>query len=309
MHRHERGGLGFVGSLVAYARLVRLPNLFTAPPDIVVGAALATAAGYAVSIRAVVGLGIASVCLYAAGTTFNDYFDADEDARLRPERPIPAGAVPRRNAFALGTGLLGGGVLIVLLAVGADGAAVAGCLALAIVLYDWVFKGTVAGFLFMGTTRGLNVLLGATAAVSPVVLPTWALAVPAVITIYIAAVTFLGESETGESDVLSVTLAMAGVGIATLGVIGLLAVLSPSVPMLALAAVLLVGFVAWTGTALRTAYADPSPTTIGPAVGTCVLALVVLNAAFAAAVAPQWSILVLAFLGPAIGLSRAFDVS
>ncbi len=43
--------------------------------------------------------------------------------------------------------------------------------------------------------------------------------------------------------------------------------------------------------------------------GACVLGLVVLDAAFAAAVGPAWALATVAFLVPAVGLSRAFDVT
>lgn len=69
------------------------------------------------------------------------------------------------------------------------------------------------------------------------------------------------------------------------------------------------GFLLWTGTALREAYAEPVPETVGPAVGTCVLGLVMLDAAFAAATGVLWALAAVAFLLPAAGLSRAFDVT
>lgn len=294
--------------LVAYATLVRLPNLFTAPPDVVLGAALVAGVGRTVSVGAIVGLATASMLLYAAGTTLNDYFDAAEDARERPERPIPSGEVSRRGALAFGVALLVGGVGIALVAAGTAAGAVAGGLALAILVYDGVFKGSAVAFLFMGGSRGLNVLLGSTAAVSPT-LPPRVLAVAAVILLYIAAVTYMAESETGVTDRGAVSTAVGGTVIAALGVVGLLVVRSPPLFEAVLAVVLLAGFVGWTGRALRAAYVDPVPETIGPAVGTCVLGLIVLNTAFAATVGPLWALTALAFLAPAVGLSRVFDVT
>jgi len=57
------------------------------------------------------------------------------------------------------------------------------------------------------------------------------------------------------------------------------------------------------------AYADPAPDVVGPAVGACVLGLTVLDAAFAAIVGPGWAVAILAFLAPAVGLSKVFDVT
>ncbi|GAB7017376.1 UbiA family prenyltransferase [Halostagnicola bangensis] len=296
-------------TVTSYATLVRVPNLFTAPPDIILGAAIAAGAGYSISIDGVVGLALASILLYAAGTTLNDYFDADEDARERPERPIPSGDVSKRQALVFGVVLLGSGVLLALVAAGFTSGLVAAVLALTILLYDGVFKGTSVGFLLMGGSRGLNVLLGSTLAVSPTALPPWAVVIVGTITLYIAAVTFLAESETGDTDSRSIPVAIGGMGAAVLGVLAVAVVRSPSPVEVALSIGLLGGFTAWTGRALFRAYTDPSPATIGPAIGTCVVALIVLNAAFAAIVGIRWSFAALVFLLPAMGLSRVFDVT
>lgn len=305
MHENSRFGR----SLTAYARLVRLPNLFTAPPDIVLGAAIVASAGYSVSVDGIVGLAFASVLLYAAGTTLNDYFDATEDARERPERPIPTGEVTQRRAVAFGAVLLGSGVLIALIAAGLTAGIVAATLVLAILLYDGGFKGSSVGFLLMGGSRGLNVLLGTTVAASPTSLPSWGFGIPALISLYIAGVTFLGESETGNSNSLAVVVAIAVTGVAALGVVVLLIVRTPPLMERTLSIILLVGFTGWTGRALSRAYVAPSPATIGPTVGTCVLALTILNAALAATVGVRWSLTALLFLVPAAGFSRVFDVS
>jgi 4-hydroxybenzoate polyprenyltransferase len=297
-------------ALKTVAALVRLPNLFTAPPDIVLGAALVAAAGHAVPVRPVAGIAIASVLLYAAGTTLNDYFDAEEDASERPERPIPSGEIPRPWAFVLGIALLAGGVGAALVAAGTAAGAVATVLALAVLFYDGVFKGSAVGFLFMGAARGLNVLLGTTAGgVAPTDLPPWALAVPAIVLLYIAGVTYMAEGETGAGSRRAVLTAAGGAAVAAVGVLGLLLVPDPSPLEGTLVAVLLAGFLWWVGRPLRAAYLDPAPGTIGPAIGACVLGLTALDAAFAATVGPVWALAALAFLVPAVGLSRVFDVT
>jgi 4-hydroxybenzoate polyprenyltransferase len=77
------------------AKLVRLPNVFTALADIAVGAlALAVwgawpaAGGLAFAL-----LFVASACLYSAGMVWNDFFDIEQDRRERPNRPIASGRV------------------------------------------------------------------------------------------------------------------------------------------------------------------------------------------------------------------------
>ncbi|MCU4925730.1 UbiA family prenyltransferase [Halobacteria archaeon AArc-dxtr1] len=301
------GGAG--ETIGAVAALVRLPNLFTAPPDVILGAAIVASLGYAVSVPAVALLAVASMLLYAAGTTLNDYFDAEEDTRERPERPIPSGAISRRGALAFGLSLLFAGVLVALATAGAVAGAAAATIALLVVLYDGVFKGTALGFLFMGASRGANVLLGTTVIVTVPDLPVWALSIPAVVTLYIAAVTYMAESETGESDPRSVSVAIVGAAVAVAGAAAVLVVQSPPLIDAATGALFLLAFVAWVGRALWGAYADPVPETIGPTIGVCILGLTLLNAAFAATAGVGWALATAAFLLPAMALSTLFDVS
>ncbi len=315
-------------TLGAYAELVRVPNLFTAPPDVILGAALvagvqeagaADVAARDVDPATVAGLAVASVLLYAAGTTLNDAFDAPEDARERPERPIPSGRVSRTAAFGLGGVLLAAGVVAAGAAAGFAGGAVAAVLAAAVVLYDGVLKGSAAGFLAMGLTRGLNVLLGTTVGLPPdlpsafaeawAALPAVTLAVPVVVVVYIAAVTYMAAGETGDGGRGAVAVAAAGALLAVVAVAGYLAVLGPGPIESAVSAALATAFLWWTGRPLRRAYADPVPETVGPAVGACVLGLVIFDAAFAAGTGVGWAAAALAFLVPAVALSRVFDVS
>jgi 4-hydroxybenzoate polyprenyltransferase len=301
---------GVRGRARAYADLVRLPNLFTAPPDVVLGAALAATAGQSVGLLATLGLGAASMALYAAGTTLNDAFDAQRDAEARPERPIPSGRVRRRTAFAVGGALLLAGVALAWLVVGTAGAFVASVLAAAIAAYDGALKGGPLGFAAMGAARGLNVELGATAAGRlPTALPPTAHLVALVVATYVAAVTFMAERETEGGNRGAVATAGTGAILAAVAVVALVAVPPLDLVRDGLALALAAGFLRWVGSTLRDAYADPVPGTVGPAVGTCVVALVVLDAAFAAAVSVGWGAVALAFLPPALLLARTFDVS
>ncbi len=294
----------------AYADLVRLPNLFTAPPDVVLGAALAAAAGQTAGLLAVFGLAAASMSLYAAGTALNDAFDAPRDAESRPERPIPSGRVARSTAFAVGGLLLLVGVALAWLAVGAAGALGAGLVAAAVLAYDGALKGGPLGFAAMGTARGLNVELGATAAGRlPTALPSAAHLVALVVAGYVAAVTYMAERETEGGNRGAIATAGAGATLAAVAVVAVVVALPADPVGAGLALALAVGFLWWAGSALRDAYADPVPGTVGPAVGTCVVALVVLDAGFAAAVGVGWGAVALAFLPPALLLARAFDVS
>lgn len=296
--------------LGAYAELVRVPNLFTAPPDVILGAALVVIAGSEPPVPTVVGLAAASVMLYAGGTTLNDAFDAPIDTRERPERPIPSGRVSRRTAFGLGVALLLVAVGIAFVVAGGPAAVAAGLVAIAIVAYDGLLKGSAAGFLAMGITRGLNIVLGTTA-VGSVALesPIQLLGVPAVVTAYIAAVTFMATRETEGGNRRAVAVAAAGAVAAVASLGWFLVGLEPAALEVAVALAFAAAFCWWVGRPLRTAFADPVPGTVGPAVGACVLGLVLLDAAFAAAVGVRWGLAAGLFLVPAVGLSRAFDVT
>lgn len=292
---------------VELATLVRLPNLFTAPPDVVAGAALAAATGAAVTPATVVGLCVASLLLYAAGTTLNDVADVAEDSRDRPDRPIPSGAIDRRRAAALGGGFLVAGVAVASVAGGGVSGLTAGALAITVACYDFLLKGGPAGPLSMGTARGLNVALGLSVAggrsFDPLVL-----AVPVVVAGYVAALTWMAEGETRDSDRTAVAVTAAATliaGGAVTGIVGSLAG-GRSLPLAALAAIV---FVAWVGRALVPAYTDPAPDTVGPAVGAAVLGIVLLDAAAAAVAGPLVAVATAAFVVPSVGLARRFDVT
>src|SRR3989442_12467344 len=83
--------------LTSLFELVRLPNIFTAPPDVMMGL---TVSGAALTSSAATLL-LASACAYAGGMAPNDACDATLDARERPERPIPSGRITRAGAFTV----------------------------------------------------------------------------------------------------------------------------------------------------------------------------------------------------------------
>ncbi|NHN49409.1 UbiA family prenyltransferase [Halostella sp. JP-L12] len=294
-------------SLSAVAALVRVPNLFTAPPDVILGAALAAGAGSGVAPRTVAGLALASVFLYAGGTALNDAFDALRDADERPERPIPSGEISRRTGFELGALFLVLGVATAGASAGLAGGTIAAATAAGILLYDGALNGGTFGFLAMGAVRGLNVVLG-TAAGEGLLPPRWYLPVVA-IAVYIAAVTFMAADEARDGNRSAVAVAAVATIAAALTA-GVHLGLARAGPAAAAVGLGLAGwFLIRTGAALRAAYADPSPSTVGPAVGTCVLGLVAVDAAYAAASGLVWAGAAVAFLVPAVWLARLFDVS
>ena len=163
------GSSYFVG-VIPYLRLVRLPNVFTSLADIVAGFLIVRLAFSGGSWWPLPPLLLASAGLYLSGTTLNDVADREEDARVRPDRPIPSGAVMLRGAVCCGMALWLGGVLCALLAgLPSQGAflwapaAWALALGLAILAYDFGTKGTLLGPPTLGVCRFLNVQLGMSA--------------------------------------------------------------------------------------------------------------------------------------------------
>ncbi|ELZ34184.1 4-hydroxybenzoate polyprenyltransferase [Halogeometricum pallidum JCM 14848] len=290
-----------------YAELVRLPNIFTAPPDVLAGAALAVALGASASLPTVAGLCLASACVYAAGTTLNDVADVDEDGRERPERPIPSGRVGRGSALVFGGALLLAGVGVAGTTGGTLSGLAAAALALTVVLYDGLLKGGPAGFLAMGTARGLNVFLGLSLA-GAAAFDAVALLFPIGVVVYVAAFTRMAESETGGGEGSDVAVAAAGATLAAMVVPIVATVLAT--PAVGLAATVLAAcFLAWDWHALGPAMADPVPSKVGPAVGTCVLGIVLLDGAVAVVAGPWFAVAAAAFAVPTRVLSRHFDMS
>jgi len=142
-----------------WAQLARAPNLFSIPGDPLAGYLLA--GGSLLSPRVAVAMA-AALCIYAGGLFFNDYFDRDEDARDRPERPIPSGAVPPERVRAAGVYLHGAGIAISFMTGHLLAFLVATCLVLATLAYNGGAKRDPGfGPALMGGCRAGSVLLGA----------------------------------------------------------------------------------------------------------------------------------------------------
>lgn len=84
-------------------RLGRVSNLPTVWTNMLAGVVLA--GGGVLEVQSL-GLLLALSLFYVGGMYLNDAFDAEIDARERPERPIPSGRVSRGFVFALGFGAL-----------------------------------------------------------------------------------------------------------------------------------------------------------------------------------------------------------
>ncbi|NYI03855.1 SCO3242 family prenyltransferase [Allostreptomyces psammosilenae] len=263
------------------AELVRLPAVFTAPGDVLAGAAWA---GHPFGRRGTAALAASSACLYLGGMALNDWADREVDAEERPERPIPSGRVRPGAAFGVAAGLTAAGLGIAWWGTRSR-SATAGALAVAAAAwgYDLLAAGRRGGPAVIAATRGLNVLLGAG--------PRRALAAaaPAALTAaHIYGVTRLSLDEVSGSTVARVdraltTTVLVGLAAAPAGMLARPAGAPPPAPFRLAGALLAAGYAVSAARPLRAARRVPGPAQVRAAVGGGVRALLPLQAALAAA--------------------------
>ncbi len=316
MNTHEQSTAGPASALRAYLELVRLPNLFTAMADVTMGF-LYTHGEFGRGDGWTFGLLLASsTSLYAAGVVLNDVFDAQVDARQRPERPIPSGRVSLAAARRLGWGLLllGAGLAVAAAVVaGALRPAVVGLvLAGCVVLYDGYLKRTPLGPIAMGACRMLNVLLGMS------VLPLgwraehWLAA--AALGTYIVGVTWLARHEADRPSrwqlALATVVILAGMGL----LLPLPAAAEDAIFSLQIESsrwyILILILSGLTGWRCLHAVVDPYPENVRTAVRHCIHTVVILDAVACYVVRDlRGAIIVLFFLLPAVFLGRWIDAT
>ena len=300
---------------LAWLRLMRLPNVFTAIADVAMGYLIVN--GPAVDGAALAGLIAASACLYTAGMVLNDVFDFDIDTKERPFRPLPSGQIGLPTARAFGFALLLIGIGLGWLAGFAGeqialqwrSGAMATALAAGVLLYDAWLKRTPLGPLGMGLCRFFNVLLGMSAArqlaAEPLALgySGGELMIAAGIGVYIIGVTVFAKQEAGQSrsSVLLVGVLNMIVGVLVLG--AGLGYLPPQDTGWKTEIVwLLLGLLMVTVVRRAlTAVMSPTPDRVQQAVKHSILSLIWLDAAAALATAPpHYAMCIAALLIPAL---------
>ena len=277
-------------------KLVRLPNIFTAPADVAMGLAV----GGAAFTPAHAPLLLASAFAYAGGMALNDAWDAPIDAHERPERPIPSGRITRGAAFKVAAACFV--LCLVLAAVAGLAPLILGAvLVVAIVFYDGFAKGSPLGPPAMAACRGLNAGLGLAAG-----LVTAGSALPAALLFaYVLILTVVSRFEVMAAPVALVRRAALAFAV----VLGLAAAVivvwrEPGLPVGILC---LAALAVWLGVPLRAALADSAPRRIIGVIKAAVLGIIFLDAAFTAGargVVP--GLLVAALFVPAWLLGRRF---
>src|SRR5262245_20179684 len=297
-----------MNALAPYARLVRLPNLPTALADVTL-AALAVGALPARWVGFLLLLASSS-CLYMAGMVLNDVFDAEEDRRERPDRPIPSGQVSAREAALLGIVLLVFGVLFAsaagwaLVQLGQATSWVrpplmAALLVVSILAYDGGMKHSVLGPTVMGLCRFLNVMLGVTIAGSF----AWPVSqhLATVVGLYIAGVTTFARTETQLSRKSHLAVAASIILVALAAALAL-PVHRPVDTASPLFVYLLVALGFFVGFPILRAIVQPTPALVQAAVKRCLVGLILLDAVLATALAGTVGLAILVLLAPSLWL-------
>lgn len=282
---------------------MRLPNIVTAISDVLAGVAIG---GSLISItfgrvaqgqlslgklmllqdstetvKIILLLILATSGLYGGGVVLNDVFDAELDKTERPERPIPSGLISKRSAAIFGTILLLIGITAAAFTnrdnLISQTALIATVIAIGAVIYDkWSKHNSFAGPMNMGLCRGLNLLMGMSV-VTYAIQFFWYIALVPVI--YIAAITMIsrGEVHGGSRKTLYFAAALYMVVVASILLVSFFNnTLTKSLPF-----VLLFSLVIFP--ALQSAILRPEGPRIRKAVKSGVLALILMNASWAAA--------------------------
>ena len=291
-------------SLLAYLQLMRPANIITAWADILFGAAAGFSLEADLNYTALGWLIIATTGLYGGGVVFNDVCDAELDAIERPERPIPSGRVPLKNASALGSILLLAGILAARM-VSTPSTIIAIAIAASVLVYDkWGKHQTFIGPLNMGMCRGGNLLLGISI-VSEAISDRWYLALIPIL--YIGAITAISQGEVHGGRKTTGIIAIALISLVICCILGLGFLpeyrLWMALPFASLFTFLVLPpFV-------KAAF-EPSPELIQNAVKAGILALIVLDAAIAAGFADWiYGLAILALLPLSRLLGKIFAIT
>lgn len=288
----------------ALARLVRIPNAFTALADVSVGLVVTRAGATSPQTWLLLAC---SGCLYSAGMAWNDYFDRDVDRLERPSRPIPSGAITPGAARRVAVGLSAAGVAAAALASTSTPGPILLALALLtlILAYDARLNRTALGSVAMGGCRFLNVLLGFSLAPASVVPWGLRLVIAAVVGSYVVGVTLFACGEAGWSRRSHLMAAASVIFAAVMATLAVPQVSSHAAwrPLPYLVA----GFILALLARLRPALIEPGPGQVQAFVKEAILGIIVLDAGLAAAAAGPAGLVILGWLIPAALIGRRVD--
>jgi 4-hydroxybenzoate polyprenyltransferase len=308
---------GRIGKLRQYLLLVRLPNVFTTPSNILVGYLATTPPAEANGFH-LAALMVSSGLLYIAGIVLNDYFDVEVDRRERPSRPLASGSISKERAMSIALIALAAANAIAL-AVSPASLAVSAALTAAIIAYDYRLKRSPAGPFAIGSTRFLNVILGASPALSAAVasggraVPVpgiWAAAIFAATSlfVYIIAIMILSKKEVGNekpntSAAFSIIFAM----IASIALAGIF--------LLQLQWVFLINLMIFAAVIVATykrliTESSPDSNPVQQAIKNMVISIIILDSVFVSGMAGfPYGMATLVLIAPAILLAKKLYVT
>ena len=186
-------------TIINYLRLVRISNIFTIVPNILVGYFFFTPTNNLDYLDLIQLISISGF-LYIGGMASNDYFDLKIDKKERPWRPLPSDKISQKNAlliillsfsYSLTFSFIMGPNTFILILV----------MISLILLYNKFLKNTIFGAINMGVIRSLNIILGASEAIliSEKQLYDVQFLIPLFAEFfYISAITILSKNETRE---------------------------------------------------------------------------------------------------------------
>lgn len=285
---------------------MRPANVVTSVADVLAGIAIS---GYfllyqtELQLLPIILLCIATIGLYSGGIILNDVFDAELDAKERPERPIPSGLISKQAATIFGgicffIGIFSAGLY------STEAQYLAVAIMVSCLIYDKFLKhSTIFGPVNMGLCRGLNLLLGISIVPASIQI-WWYLAIIPVI--YIAAITMIsrGEVHGGSKKTLYFAVLLYAL------VIGSVVYFAYANGYLPLSIAFLALFAFMILKPLFKAIQNPIGPNIGKAVKSGVIALILLNAAWASAFGVWQVALIIVILLPlSMWLSKAFAVT
>jgi 4-hydroxybenzoate polyprenyltransferase len=292
--------------IFGYLRLSRPANIVTAIADVLAGIAIS---GLFLSLLGkenyidIILLCLSTIGLYGGGIVFNDVFDVELDRIERPERTIPSGLISLKEAASWGAFLLIFGIAMAFF-VNQTAGFLAILISASALIYDkWGKHHRFLGPPNMGLCRGLNLLLGIS------ILPScvwefWHIALAPVL--YISAITMISRGEVHGSKRKPLYAAAILYGLVILFILwfswinGMTMIVIP----------FLLGFTIMIFRPLRAAITSPTGPLIGKAVKAGVIALILMNASWAAA-SGTWivAIVIVLLLPLSIWLSRKFAVT
>lgn len=292
-----------MNKVIGYIRLMRVANVVTSVADVLAGIAIS---GYFLTHRdylPIILLCISTIGLYSGGIIFNDVFDAALDKIERPERPIPSGLISIKEAAVFGSGCFAIGIIAAGLYQSAS-LIIAILIVIACITYNkWLKHHKLLGPLNMGICRGLNLLLGISI-LMPVMYDWWFLSLIPIIYIYSITMISRGEVHGGNKNTLLTATLLY------LVVISAILFVSYNKQHILQTLIFILPFTWMIYSPLLKAIQQPVGPNIGKAVKAGVIALILLNAAWASAFGIwQLALIIVILLPLSLWLSKTFAVT